>query len=315
MTVDALTTQFWLRRELIADGWNDRAIAAARRRGDIHRIRHGAYAIGPEWEAMDAAARHLLCVRAVVRQAGTEMVVSHTSAAAAHGSPLWGLPLEWVSVTRRDGRTGRRAAGVRQHRGLIRDGDVCELKSLAVMSPTRAALEVTTVASTEASLAVVNHLLNTRATTLEELRQRYAIGIDRWSFTLRTELVLQRAQPLCESVGESRFWHLCHVLNLPIPEPQFIVRDSTGEVVARLDFAWPELGVFVEFDGMTKYHRPFDGESLIDAVLREKAREDHVRELTGWRCVRVTWADLSDRPRLEARLRRAFAAAKRTSVA
>ena len=315
MTADAFAAPLWLRRELMAHGWNDRAIAVALRRGDLHRIRHGAYTSNADWQVLSPADRHLLAVRAVVRQAGTDMIASHASAAVAHGAPTWGLPLDWVSVTRRDGRTGRRAAGVRQHRGLVRNGDVGEVGSIAVTSPTRAALEVTMVAGSEASLVVINHLLHVGATTLEDVRSRYALGIDRWSFTLRTELVLQRTQPLCESVGESRFWHFCHLRNLPIPVPQHVVRDDSGEVVARLDFAWPDLGVFVEFDGMTKYRTPIASEDPVDVVLREKLREDRVRELTGWICVRVTWSDLADRPRLEARLRRAFATATRTSVA
>ena len=35
--------------------------------------------------------------------------------------------------------------------------------------------------------------------------------------------------------------------------------------------------------------------------------EDLVRELTGWICIRVTWADLADPARLAARIRAALA--------
>ncbi|UMG91172.1 hypothetical protein [Nocardioides sp. TF02-7] len=54
--------------------------------------------------------------------------------------------------------------------------------------------------------------------------------------------------------------------------------------------------MFLEFDGREKYlkhRRP--GESIEDAVLREKRREDLICQLTGWRCIRITWADL-ERP-------------------
>ena len=75
----------------------------------------------------------------------------------------------------------------------------------------------------------------------------------------------------------------------------------------RLDFAWPELRVWVEIDGMSKYERWLrPGESVADAVLREKRREDRIREVTGWVCVRITWADLENPARLERRLRRAL---------
>jgi hypothetical protein len=39
------------------------------------------------------------------------------------------------------------------------------------------------------------------------------------------------------------------------------------------------------------------GESLDDFLLREKRREEMICQLTGWVCIRITWADLA-RPRL-----------------
>ena len=33
-------------------------------------------------------------------------------------------------------------------------------------------------------------------------------------------------------------------------------------------------------------------------MLREKRREERVAELTGWRCIRITWADLAYPERL-----------------
>ena len=53
--------------------------------------------------------------------------------------------------------------------------------------------------------------------------------------------------------------------------------------------------MWVEFDGREKYTRYLrDGETVTDAVLREKRREERVRELTGWICVRIAWAELAD---------------------
>jgi hypothetical protein len=60
-----------------------------------------------------------------------------------------------------------------------------------------------------------------------------------------------------------------------------------------LAIAWPELKVFLEFDGKEKYLKfRREGESVVDAVLREKKREERICRLTGWRCIRITWADL-----------------------
>ena len=70
--------------------------------------------------------------------------------------------------------------------------------------------------------------------------------------------------------------------------------DEHGRLVAETDFAWHERKTFGEFDGQQKYGRLLrDGEEPGDAVFREKQREDRVRELTGYRCGRLVWADLA----------------------
>lgn len=115
--------------------------------------------------------------------------------------------------------------------------------------------------------------------------------------------MLRLAHPRIESVGETRTLFCCWSQGLPAPEPQWIVSEH-GREIARLDFAWPELGVWLEFDGRQKYVKFLrEGETVTDAVLREKRREERIAELTGWRCIRITWADLADPVRLAARLR------------
>ncbi len=170
-------------------------------------------------------------------------------------------------------------------------------------SPARTVLDVTTIAGVEPALCVANYFLHAGLTDGEQLTTRYC-GMEHNPFTLRTDLVLRLADGRIESIGESRTFYLCWRHGLPAPRPQWVVRDEHGQEVARLDFAWPERRVWLEFDGREKYSRYLrPGESVADAVLREKRREDLVRELTGWRCVRITWADLADPVRLATRLR------------
>lgn len=42
---------------------------------------------------------------------------------------------------------------------------------------------------------------------------------------------------------------------------------------------------------------------MVDAVLREKRRESRIAEMTGWRCIRITWADLGQPERAAARIK------------
>ncbi len=125
-----------------------------------------------------------------------------------------------------------------------------------------------------------------------------------WPGRLTANVVLRLADGRLESVGEDRFRFFVHRQGLPAPQPQLEIRDEQGRLVARLDFAWPELKVFVEFDGRSKYDRHRrEGESLEQFLMREKQREELVCLLTGWTCIRVTWADLARPERLAARIR------------
>lgn len=297
-----------LRKQLLAEGFTDKAIVRRVAGGEWVQIRHGAYTEAATWNALDAAGRHALRSRAVVAQARTKVVVSHTSGLTFLNAPTWGLDLDTIHVTREDGKAGRSEAGVRQHRGTILDGDVEECDGLRVMSGTRLGLETTLVADVEASVAVVSELLRAGRTTMERLRARYEL-MQHWPDSLRTDLVLRLADGRFESVGESRTYFLCFHEGLPMPEPQHEIRDESGRVVARVDFAWPELGVFLEFDGKVKYEKLLkEGQRASDVVWAEKRREEMICRLTGWRCIRISWADLADPVRTAAMIRRALAA-------
>ena len=290
-----------LRPELIARGFTDRELARLVRSGELHRLRRGAFTPGTTWRAAEDAARHALLARAVLLQARTEVVLGHVSALPEYDAPTWGLPLDVVHVIRKDRRAGRKERGVRQHQGVLRDGDVVVRNGVEVAGPDRTPLDITTMAGVEASLVVLNHFLHAGLTTSERLWQRYDV-MRQDPFTLRTELVLRLGDGRIESIGESRTFFLCWRHGLPAPEPQWCLHDA-GRLVARLDFAWPDLGVWLEFDGREKYVKFLKpGESVVDVVLREKQRESMISELTGWRCIRITWADLQYPERTAARI-------------
>lgn len=301
----------FLRREALALGLSDRTITRLVRAGAWVRVRHGAYTLAHLWDACDEMGRFRLRGRAAYRTAKAEVVLSHTSSLSELETPSWDLPLDDVHLTRRDGRTGRREAGVVQHCGRVTDADVELSGDLAYMNATRTALEICTITDVEHSLVVVNGLLRAGRTSLELLRSRY-VDMEMWPSTLTTELVLRLADPRPDSVAESRWFYAFYLHKLPCPIPQYAVREE-GRVIARLDFAWPELGVWVEVDGRVKYDQLRGaGESPVDVLMREKRREERVRALTGWECIRVTWSDLAHPERIVARIL-AAAARRRTA--
>ena len=282
----------FLRRDAIRLGYDDRALARTMKAGTITRIRHGAYVFADQWRGLDEQGRHLLRARAILRTARSHVALSHTTALLVMGVPVWDLPLGEVHLTRLDGRAGRREAGVAQHRGRVIPGDVRASGELLITSPARTALDLTTIADVEHSLPVLDHLLHIKALTKGELRARSA-EMNCWPGTLTTDLTIRLADGRSESVGESRASHLFWRGGLPRPQLQYEIVNARGELVARVDFAWPEYGVFLEFDGKAKYEKlRKERESVLDVVLREKKREEMICRITGWRCVRITWSDL-----------------------
>ena len=86
-------------------------------------------------------------------------------------------------------------------------------------------------------------------------------------------------------------------LGFPLPEVNFSLLSPSGRELYRLDLAWPELRIVVEYDG----HATHAGREEDDA-----AREDDLRR-RGWIVVRARAADLADPTRLTTELRAAFA--------
>ncbi len=293
-----------LRRDLIAAGLTDQQLVRLVRAGVLTRIRHGAYVDTARWQVTSDADRHRLLCRAVLARAHDQTALTHVSSVVERGIPVWGVDLGVVHTTReKPERAGRTVRDWVPHRGRLTEDDLEVVNGLLLSTAARAAFEVTTIAGVEASLVIVNRLLHAGALTPQQLADQVEAH-RHWPNSLTSDLVLRLADPRLESVGEDRVSYLCYAQRLPRPEPQWKVHDEKGTLVARLDFAWPEHGVFLEFDGRAKYreHRR-EKETLEEFLMREKAREERVCVLTGWTCLRISWADLARPELLAARIR------------
>ncbi len=280
--------------------------------GELHRVRYGSYINGEAWARASETERHSILARAVIRRANAEVVLSHISAATDWEVALWDAALDVVHLTRCDQEAGRREAGVIQHLGELRDEDVVVRNGISVTSPTRTALDCACLLDVERALVVVSDLLHRGLTSVEHL-QAMEKFMSQWPGSLSIRLVLNLVDARCESVGERRFLYLAWKQGLPRPDAQHEVTDEAGQRY-RLDFAWPEQGVWLEFDGRVKYEKFLkEGESVTDAVLREKRREEEIARLTGWRCIRITWADLEHPERTAGKIRALLFPAQRVA--
>lgn len=282
-----------LRREALAQGLDDHTIYRNLRTGVWTRIRMGAYVDSKVWESQDDVGRHRLTARAVLKSAHPSSVLTHVSAVVERGVAVWGVDLSQVHLTRRDGKPGRREAGVVHHRGKLTADDVETVNGLRVSSAARSAFELTTMTSVESALVSVNWFLREKTVTKGELETL----VDRfrhWPGSLRSDLVIRLADGRFGWPGEARTGHLLWSQHVPVGEPQYEIIDANGYLIGIVDYAWPDLGVFLEFDGAIKYERlRRPGESLEDVIRREKRREEQICTQTGWVCIRITWEDLA----------------------
>lgn len=298
------------RAQALATGYTPRQVLDRLADGRWERIRHGQYAERvdrtglPPWDR--ARSHHVRAIHAVMNslRPGT-VVVSHQSAIALHGLPLWGLDLDRVHVTRLDGRAGGLTAGVQHHLGVLTPADLTLVDGLPVTTASRAIVETTCLASFESAVVIADAGLHTGALSSEEI-ERLLTLIEFWPGSPTARAARRFASPLAESVGESRMRVLMDQHGLPTPLLQSRFSDDDG-FIGRVDFHFLTEVTLVEFDGLLKY-----GGGSPEVLVREKRREDRLRSL-GFQVVRAEWADL-DRPlHLMATIRQAFARALRAA--
>jgi Transcriptional regulator, AbiEi antitoxin len=294
------------RADALASGFDDAELARMVRRGELRRLQRGTYAHSPAQLPTDAAARHRLTVLATIAGLRSPATVSHLSAAVLHGLPIWGVSLDRVHVTRRPPTGGTGSTRLHQHVGRLPDEHLTVVDGLPVTGVARTVVDAARSAPFESAVVIADRALRTGGTTRTDLVDCIA-GMGRVPGIRAAARVVAFADPLSESVGESRSRVLIHRLGMAAPDLQVRVRRRDGSLMARCDFGWEAQRTLGEFDGRVKHGRLLGpGQTPGDVVFQEKRREDELRDHR-WQVVRWTWDDL-DRPRVVGdRLLRAFA--------
>ncbi|MBJ8340055.1 type IV toxin-antitoxin system AbiEi family antitoxin domain-containing protein [Antrihabitans sp. YC3-6] len=290
------------RSDGLAHGYSDDELRRWCRNGALTRLRPGVYASSEDMARLDFAERHRVVARATVQGLHTDAVLSHISAAAIYGLPIWNVDLSKVHVTR-SGATARSSSRIRTHAVGIAPDQIRIVDGLRVTTPARTIVDLGRLLPFEQAVVIGD-----AATRLEEgavdvapERHRHRRGAG------AARRVVSFVDGRSESVGESRSRVAIHVAGLPAPSLQIDVLSVLGGWLARVDFLWEQFGVIGEFDGLGKYVRHLaPGQTPGDVVVAEKLREDGLRA-AGWTVVRWTWSDLAEPAAFLERLRRAFA--------
>ncbi|WP_026360325.1 endonuclease domain-containing protein [Amycolatopsis nigrescens] len=194
----------------------------------------------------------------------------------------------------------RARPGIVVHYGTLAEQDVVVLDGLRATAMDLALAEVLSRDSRRAGLAVADQLLGLlpeharadfRAWTEERIQTRPDPRGRR-----QARALLDLATGLAESPRES--WTLLALVDggLPVPAQQYQVLDLSGTELYRLDFAWPEIRVALEYDG----YEAHEGREL-----RDESRDADLRK-RGWIVIRVGAAELKEPARMVAAVTAAF---------
>jgi hypothetical protein len=277
-------------RQLRACGLSSGAITLRTRRGTLHSVYRGVYAVVRP-EALTVKGR----LTAAVLACGEDAVLSHRAAAA------WWELLPWDErdpevIVRGD--RGRKIDGIRPHRtrGLDRR-DVWTRERIPITSPARTALDVAAGMTDRALRRMLRQAQAERRLSIRQLRDIHARANTHPGARALLAVIADGPTPT-RSVAEDLLLDLIEHAGLPRPEINPRLR-LEGETLMP-DLLWREHQLVVEVDG-AQFHSS------------RQAREDDMRrqallEAHGYRVLRITYAQLTQQPRQTiARIARALA--------
>ena len=215
-------------------------------------------------------------------------VASHRAAAA-----LWTLtdfPADLIEVTAI--RHRRRWNGdVIWHESVrLDEREATTIDRIPVTNATRTILDLGAVVDEAALLRALDDAVRRRLTSFSKLEAE----LERWgsrrrgSGTLRRALRRRSDLVVPESPLETEFDALIHRFDLPRPSRQWVIRRSSGEFLARVDFAYPAARVAIELQSI-RHHVGLEDR------LRDMERENDLAAMH-WRMLQFTDEAIRRRP-------------------
>lgn len=239
------------------------------------RIRRGWYVDRGALKALPRHQRHLLQVRAVAA-ARPGAIFARESALALAGLPA-GNPPDVFTIGA--AATSGYASGVRHSQIAIDGADVMITDGIAHCTPAYALADIARRGRQVDAVSALDWALRTGVVEREAVTAALTRQGPRGQ--RRAAWVIAFADPLAESVGES--WSRVAIHRMGAPAPSLQVPIATRLGTRFPDFLWERPGMRPlggEFDGAAKYGvlAAADGVQPVDAVIREKQREDALRE-------------------------------------
>ena len=171
--------------------------------------------------------------------------------------------------------------GLRIRRTSLPITDVRSVGRYTCTTPVRTAVDIARYEDTPGSVVALDVLLSRGLVQARDLAETVAL-LPPARGSVRARRAVDLADERAESPRESVLRVLLRTAGLA-PVPQYVVRDAEGRFVARVDLAFPELKVAVEYDGAW-HGNP--------GQLGRDRRRLNALVAVGWTVVHVTAADM-----------------------
>lgn len=257
------------------------------REGVVYRRRKGWYGFtgvtigeGDRWELIRED--HLVRLRQALRD-HPGCAASHSSAAIVHNLPVVMSPNAEVELVRvEDYPSSRNKPGVKIHHTDSTETPTVIVGGTRVTTVPRTLADTLRTRRLPHGLALLDQSLRTELVDLDSVRHELSQQ-HRWVGRPRALRVLDLADPVRESWGESYSYGVLADQELPLPIPQVEVYDESFAFVARLDGLLDHERVATEIDGMAKYLIGATPDTAESTALRnleaEKLRQDRIERL------------------------------------
>ena len=172
-----------------------------------------------------------------------------------------------VHVSVPKGSRIRSRPGIVVSQETLAPGDIWHWDGLQVTTPVRTVFDCMRLLRGAERLVVADALTHLKRTTVDEVSAYFAS--QRRVRNLRTaSLLIEQIEPQSESPMETRLRLRLVESGLPRPEAQWVVRDGRKRFVARLDLAYPEQKVAIEYDGAWHWRQRRKDDRRRDAARR-----------------------------------------------
>jgi very-short-patch-repair endonuclease len=209
---------------------------------------------------------------AAVLAGGPGAVLSHASAAMAWDLRRTSARAIDVTVPTRAGREPR--AGLRLHRSAtLTSREVAEVRGVPVTSVARTIIDLSRTLKGRELEHIVDLADQRGLVDFTDLRAAHSASL---------HAVLRNYRPApTRSELEERFLRLCDEHGIERPQVNAVIEGI------EVDFVWRDRRLIVEVDGYAHHRSP-------EAFERDRER-DVVLEVKGWRVMRFTWRQSTER--------------------